>query len=114
MIFPLAYLALTSSLTVLLIVAGLAGLSELADEMAVIQGGLLATFHAFSANARSLILQGHDDLSAERLLAKRALAAPVAAIASYGLCVGLAGVSQELALVLIARRACEWLAEVRL
>lgn len=114
LIFPAAYVAHGSALTILLIVAGLAGLSELAAEMAVIQGALLATFHAFSANARSLILQGHDDLSAERLLAKRAIAGPVAALASYALCVGLAGVSEQLALLLIARRACEWMTEVRL
>jgi hypothetical protein len=65
----LAYLALGSSMTALLIVAGLSGQAPLAAEMAVIQGALLATFYAFSANARSLILQGHDDLTTERLLA---------------------------------------------
>jgi hypothetical protein len=82
--------------------------------MAVIQGALLATFYAFSANTRSLILQGHGDLTPERLLAKRIVALPVLAIASWVLCVIAAGVSPALAALLILRRACEWLAEVRL
>jgi O-antigen ligase len=114
LIFPLAYLALGSALTVLLIVAGLAGEATLAAEMAVVQGALLATFYAFSANARSLILQGHDALTAEGLLAKRVLALPLLAAAGYLLCVHAAGVPASLALALIARRCCEWLAEVRL
>jgi hypothetical protein len=114
MIFPLAYLALTSALSVLLIAAGLAGQAALAAEMAVIQGALLATFYAFSANTRSLILQGHGDLTPARLLGKRVLALPLLGAAAYLLCVAAAGVSPLLAALLIARRACEWLAEVRL
>ncbi len=114
MIFPLAYLALTSSLTVVLIAVGLAGRAELAAELAVIQGALLATFYAFSANARNLILQGHGDLTLERLLAKRFVALPFLCVASYLLCVEAAGVSPLLALLVVARRSCEWLAEVRL
>src|ERR1700741_425796 len=114
MIFPLAYLALTSSITALLIAAGLAGRAELAAELAVIQGALLATFYAFSANTRSLILQGHDDLTPERLLAKRLAALPLLCIAAFLLCAGAAGISPLLAALVIIRRACEWLAEVRL
>lgn len=114
MIFPLAYLALTSSLTVVLLAVGLAGRAELAAELAVIQGALLATFYAFSANTRSLILQGHGDLTPERLLAKRLVTLPVVCVASYLLCVEAAGVPVAIAALVIARRSCEWLAEVRL
>lgn len=114
MIFPLAYLALTSSLTAILIAAGLAGRAELAAELAVIQGALLATFYAFSANTRNLILQGHGELTPERLLAQRFVALPLMGAAAYLLCVGVVGVSPVLALIVIARRSCEWLAEVRL
>ena len=114
MIYPLAYLALTSALTVVLLVVGVAGQAALAAELAVIQGALLATFYSFSANTRSLILQGHDDLTPDRLLAKRVVALPLLGIASYALCVIAAGVSPLLALLLIVRRCCEWLAEVRL
>ena len=114
MIYPLAYLALTASITVLLIAVGLAGRHELAGELAVIQGAVLATFYAFSANTRNLILQGHGDLTPERLLAKRFMALPLLCLASYLLCSGAAGISPLLALLIIARRACEWLAEVRL
>jgi hypothetical protein len=82
--------------------------------MAVIQGALLATFYAFSANTRSLILQGHGDPTAERLLATRVVALPLLGVASYVLCVVAAGVSPLVSLLLIVRRSCEWLAEVRL
>jgi len=113
-IYPLAYLALTSALTVVLLAVGLVGQAALAAELAVIQGALLATFYAFSANTRSLILQGHGNLTPDRLLAKRLVALPLLGVASYVLCVIAAGVSPLLALLLIARRSCEWLAEVRL
>lgn len=114
MIFPLAYLSLTSAVTVLLILLGLADRPALAAEVAVIQGALLATFYAFSANTRSLILQGHGALRAEHLLAKRLLFLPLLCIAAFALCVGAADVSATLAALLILRRACEWTAEVRL
>ena len=114
MIYPLAYLALTSALTVVLLAVGIAGRAELAAELAVVQGALLATFYAFSASTRSLILQGHGDLTPQRLLAKRLVTLPLVCAASYLLCVGAAGVSATVALLVIARRACEWFAEVRL
>ncbi len=114
MIHPLAYIVLTSALSVVLVAAGLAGQAALAAELAVIQGALLATFYAFSANTRSLILQGHGDLTPERILAKRVVALPLLGAVSYVLCVAAAGVSPLLALLLIVRRSCEWLVEVRL
>jgi hypothetical protein len=97
-----------------LIGIGIAGQAALAAEVAVIQGALLATFYAFSANTRSLILQGHGELTAERLLAKRVVALPLLATASYVLCALATGVSPLLAVLLIVRRSLEWLAEVRL
>lgn len=114
MIYPIAYLVLTSSLTVLLIVLGLFGQAELAAELGIVQGALLATFYAFSANTRSLILQGHGELPPDRLLSKRILALPLLCVGSYLLCVNAAGIAASLAIPLILRRACEWLAEVRL
>jgi hypothetical protein len=113
-LYPIAYLALTSSLTILLIVIGLFGRAELAAELGIVQGALLATFYAFSANTRSLILQGHGDLTPDRLLSKRVLALPLLCLGSYVLCVNAAGIAPALAVPLILRRACEWLAEVRL
>jgi hypothetical protein len=112
-IYPLAYLALTSALTILLIALGLAGQAELAAELGIVQGALLATFYAFSANTRSLILQGHGDLTPGRLLSKRILALPVLCLGAYLLCVSAADIAPSLAIPLILRRACEWLAEVR-
>lgn len=112
MLFPLSYLAMTSAVTVLLIVLGLAGRAELSAEVAVIQGALLATFYAFSANTRALILQQHGELTPARLLAKRVVTLPLLAIGSWLLCAS-AGVSPLLSLLLIGRRAAEWLSEVR-
>ena len=97
MLYPLAYLALTSSLTILLIVIGLFGRAELAAELGIVQGALLATFYAFSANTRSLILQGHGDLTPDRLLSKRVLALPLLCVGSYVLCVTAAGIAPALA-----------------
>lgn len=114
MIFPLAYLLLTSSATMLVIVLGLGGRAELAAELAVVQGALLATFYAFSASTRTLILQGHSELTPERLLAIRLVALPVLCVAAYFLSVTAAGISSVVALLLILRRACEWIAEIRL
>jgi len=113
-LYPIAYLALTSALTILLIVLGLAGQATLAAKLGIVQGALLATFYAFSANTRSLILQGHGDLTPDRLLAKRILALPLLCLGSYLLCVYAADIPPSLAVPLILRRACEWLAEVRL
>ena len=101
-------------MTILLIVVGLFGRADLAAELGIVQGALLATFYAFSANTRSLILQGHTDLTPDRLLSKRILAVPVLALASYLLCVNVAGIAPALATALILRRAFEWLAEIRL
>lgn len=114
MLYPIAYLALTSSMTILLIVLGLAGQASLAAKLGIVQGALLATFYAFSANTRSLILQGHGDLTPDRLLSKRILALPLLCLGSYLLCVYAADIAPSLAVPLILRRACEWLAEVRL
>lgn len=113
MLYPAAYLALTSAVTIILIVLGLAGRAVFAAELAIVQGALLATFYAFSANTRSLILQRHGELTAQRLLAKRVLSLPVLCAASYLLCAQAAGISPALSLLLILRRSCEWLAEVR-
>jgi hypothetical protein len=113
-LFPLAYMATTSALTLLLIGVGLLGETALAADLAIAQGAVIATFFAFSANARNLLLQGEqppplDDLVLARLL----LLAPLALLACF-LSVGAADVSPSLAGAVILRRASEWLNELHL
>jgi hypothetical protein len=113
-LYPLAYIATTSALTLLLIAVGLLGETALAADLAIAQGAVIATFFAFSANARNLLLQRErpphiDDLVLARLL----LMAPLALLACF-LSVGAADVSPGLAGAVILRRASEWLSELHL
>ncbi|MGH8766243.1 MAG: glycosyltransferase family 2 protein, partial [Burkholderiales bacterium] len=75
-----AYLLLTQSMTALLVCAGLSGRSELAAEIGIAQAATLATFFAFSGNARNLILSERTEISARSILAARlALLLPLGA-----------------------------------
>ena len=113
-LFPLTYLANGLATTFLLIGLGLAGRSELAADVGLMQGATLATFFAFSGNARNLILHtagGHHlpGILGTRLL----LALPLSAVALLlGVVVG--GVSPPLALALVLRRCGESFSEVHL
>ena len=71
LVFPVAYLSLTSSLTLLLVLVGLSGRGDLAADLALIQGATLATFYALSGNTRSLILQRHAELTPGRIFELR-------------------------------------------
>lgn len=113
-LFPLAFMANMFAMTVLLIVLGLTGNSALAAEVGIVQGATLALFYAFSANARSLILSQSATVPASAILIGRVLMVIPLALLSYWLSVSIAGVGQALAIVLIIRRAVEWLSEVHL
>lgn len=113
-LFPAAYLMLTQSMTALLIGAGLVGRSELAADIGIVQAATLATFFAFSGNARNLILSTRSLISTGSILAARlALIAPLGAAALL-LCVAVARVELLLALILVVRRAVEWIGELAL
>lgn len=102
------------AMTLLLIALGLADKSGMAAEVGIIQGATLALFYAFSANARSLILNHASKISAQSIMASRlVLLAPLAG-AAYLLSVATAGVEQFVAIALILRRCVEWLGEVHL
>lgn len=112
--FPLAALLNAFSMTALLVILGVAGNPELAASIGVVQGATLATFYVFSANARNLILADGGELAASRLLQMRlVLLLPLAGIA-YFLSVAIGEVATSLALVLILRRASEWIGELGL
>ena len=107
-------MANTYAMTVLLIILGLAGKPGMAAEVGIIQGATLALFYAFSANARSLILNQISKISAQSIMASRlVLLIPLAGVA-YLLSVSTAGIAQFVAIALILRRSVEWLGEVHL
>jgi hypothetical protein len=114
LVFPMAALLNSFSMTALLLLFGIAGQSEIAANIGLVQGATLALFYAFSANARNLILADPTGSSVARLLQTRLwLLLPLSA-AAYLLSVGVGDAGAALALVLILRRASEWLGEIGL
>jgi hypothetical protein len=114
LVFPLAALLNSFSMTALLLLFGIAGQSDIAADIGIVQGATLALFYAFSANARNLILADSIGSMAVRLLQTRLwLLLPLSA-AAYLLSVNAADASVALALVLILRRASEWFGEIGL
>ena len=112
-LYPLAYLLLTQGMTAVLVFAGLLGRRELAADIGIVQAATLATFYAFSGNARNLILNARSGVAAEAILAARlVLLLPLGAAAMLASLV--AGVEPVLAGLLIVRRAVESIAEVHL
>ncbi|MBB3212971.1 hypothetical protein FHW67_002259 [Herbaspirillum sp. Sphag1AN] len=112
--FPLAFMANTFAVTVLLIALGLAGHRAMAADVGVVQAATLALLYAFSANARSLILSKKSGVSASSVMIGRLLLLLPLAVAAYWLSVKVAGVETLLAVILILRRCVEWIGEVHL
>lgn len=101
-------------MTALLLVFGIAGRSEIAADIGLVQGATLALFYAFSANARNLILADSGwDAAAGLLRARLLLTLPLAG-AAYVLSIGIGTVAAPLAIVLIVRRVSEWMGEIGL
>jgi len=113
-LFPLTYLANGLATTFLLLGLGLAGKSLLAADVGLVQGATLATFYAFSGNARSLILHASGARNLPGILGARLiLALPLSALALV-LCVAGGGASPGLAFALVLRRCAESFSEVHL
>lgn len=113
-LFPLAVLINAVSMTVLLIELSFTGQPALAADVGIVQGVTVALFYAFSANARSLVLNPAARVSVGNLLVGRLiLLVPLSVVAWY-LSVYLAHVAWSLALALILRRGVEWIGELHL
>jgi hypothetical protein len=113
-LFPIVYLTVTHSTTALMIAVGLFGSPALAADIALAHGATLATFHALSANTRSLILGRSRAVSLADLVRIRiALVLPLAAAA---LLLALAGTTAAwwIAVCLVLRRCAEWLNDLQL
>ena len=113
-VFPVAALFNSFSMTGLLLLFGLAGQRETAADIGLVQAATLALFFAFSANARNLVLGDESGRSAAELLSLRLLLMLPLAGAAYVLSVQIGNASPLLALVLITRRLSEWLGEIGL
>jgi len=113
-VFPAAFMANTYAMTILLVVLGLAGRVAMAAEIGIVQGATLALFYAFSANARSLILNPASKIDAQSIMAARLMLIVPLAGAAYLLSIVPAEVDRLVAIALILRRCVEWLCEVHL
>jgi hypothetical protein len=107
-------MATTSAITLLLIGVGLLGETALAADLAIAQGAVIATFFAFSANARNLLLQREKPPAIDELVLARLLLMVPLALLAWFLSVGAADVSPSIAGAVILRRASEWLSELHL
>ncbi|PKO60731.1 MAG: hypothetical protein CVU24_11760 [Betaproteobacteria bacterium HGW-Betaproteobacteria-18] len=113
-IFPLAALFNSFSMTALLLVFGIFGWFDIAADIGLVQGAMLGLFYAFSANARNLILADASGSAAIRLLQIRLLLMLPLAGAAYFLSVGIGAAAAPLAILLIVRRMVEWIGEIGL
>lgn len=113
-IFPASYLSSQLSMTGLLVALGLCGNPQLAADVGIVQGAALALFFAFSGNARNLILKTDRAVPTRFLLMARLLLTVPVGIAVYYLGSVLGGVAWDITLILVLRKAVEWLAEIHL
>ncbi|GAB2182010.1 hypothetical protein DLREEDagrD3_22330 [Denitratisoma sp. agr-D3] len=117
LLFPLAVLFNSFSMTALMLAFGLVGRSEVAADIGLVQAASLALFFAFSANGRNVVLAetgaGAREAASSLILTRLALMVPLA-VATYFLSVSVGGAIASLSVVLILRRASEWIGEIAL
>ncbi|MDY6793337.1 MAG: hypothetical protein SWH54_18885 [Thermodesulfobacteriota bacterium] len=113
-LFPISYMSITQAMTAMVIGLAVLGKPEMAAEISVVHGATLATFYAFSANFRNMILYGEGQISVPIILFSRIVILIPLAIIAFILCVYLAGINSAIASVLIIRRCVEWINEVHL
>ena len=115
LLFPLAAAINLFSVTGLLILSGLLGYGNLAADIAIIQGAVLAIFHSLSANARNLILaSGSSEPEEKNLFYFRLAVILPAIVAVYLLANSVIEIPEYLFAGLVIRKCCEWLAELQL
>ncbi|WP_043310819.1 hypothetical protein [Pseudomonas sp. ML96] len=112
LVFPGAFMANTFAMMVVMIGLSLFGKPELAADFGLTHGATVALFYSLSGNARSLILAGLSEFGAVQILRLRLLLIVPLGMFSWLLCAGLVGGGWLFVLLLVVRRAAEWLAEV--
>lgn len=113
-VFPVAASLNFFSITVLLVIAGISGSETLAADIGVLQAAIVAVFLSLSGNARSIILSDSGISNEKNILAFRLLVMIPAVFVIFALTKGTVEVPLLLAVGLITRRSCEWLAELQL
>ena len=106
------YMAVSYSISGLLVILGLSGRYELAADVAVAQGSVIATFYVMSGDARHLILS--DKMKSSHVLFIRLLLLLPLSIIAYFLCQVGGHIEFAITGSVIARRGAEWLSEVHL
>jgi len=112
MLFPVAFMANTFAMMVVMIGLSLFGKPGLAADFGIVHGATVALFYSFSGNARSLILSESGAISAAEILRLRLiLLLPLGGLA-WAICVGIVDSSWFFVCLLVVRRGAEWLAEI--
>lgn len=111
-LFPAAFMANSFAMMLVMIGLSLFGQPMLAAEFGLIHAASVALFNALSGNARSLILSGAPGVDAAAILRLRLLLLLPLSILVFALSIGLIESGWLFALLLVGRRAAEWLAEL--
>ena len=114
LLYPLAAAINFFSITALLIIAGLLGKEELAADIGIAQGALIAVFLSLSGNARNLILASSTDSDEKGLFYFRLLIMLPAMFAVFFLATSFVEIPICLIVGLMLRKCSEWIAELQL
>lgn len=112
LLYPAAFTANTFAMMLVMIGLSLFGKPGLAADFGLIHGATVALFYAFSGNARSLILAESGEVGAAGILRLRLLMLLPLGVLAFMLCIGVVDGGWLFVLLLVVRRAAEWLAEI--
>lgn len=112
MVFPAAFMANTFAMMVVMIGLSLFGKPGLAADFGLVHGATVALFYSFSGNARSLILAKFREVEPAAILRLRLMLLAPLGVLAWMLCVGVVASDWLFILLLVLRRAAEWLAEI--
>ncbi|GAV19749.1 hypothetical protein MMIC_P0706 [Mariprofundus micogutta] len=102
------------AMTFFLIALSVTGHPEMAADVGVIQGALLAAFMAFSANARNLILASKTDIEIKEQFGFRVVLLLPLAVVVFFLSNTMVESTIVVTVMLILRRCAEWMAELHI
>lgn len=111
-VFPFAFMANTFAMMLVMIGLSLFGKPSLAADFGIVHGATVALFYSFSGNARSLILSESSVIDAAGILKIRLIMLLPLGVLAWTLSIGVVSSDGLVVLLLVLRRAAEWLAEV--
>lgn len=111
-VFPFAFMANTFAMMLVMIGLSLFGKPSLAADFGIVHGATVALFYSFSGNARSLILSESSVIDAAGILKIRLILLLPLGVLAWTLSIGVVSSGGLVVLLLVLRRAAEWLAEV--